>query len=197
MPSMGFIPCKRLRFYCFGATTILIAWFHRGADSDELTEQFRTAMDTNVLSNIHLINLFMPQILKGQAKKVTIISSGMADTDLVNEYEVHLAPVYTMTKAAVNMVTAKFNAIYKKDGVLFLSISPGLVDVGSYGEMAPEKVEALGSMLAKFKTYSPDFAGPSQPEDAAKSVLSVIETSSLAQGHGGAFLSHFGNKQWI
>jgi NAD(P)-dependent dehydrogenase (short-subunit alcohol dehydrogenase family) len=156
-------------------------------------------MDTNVLGNIHLINLFMPQILKGQARKVTIISSGMADTELTNNYDIDLGPLYAISKAAVNMVTAKFNALYKKDGILFLSICPGLVDVGHYKqeELSPAQLEAIGGMLAKFKNYAPGFAGPDTPEDSAKAVISVIENSNLEKGNGGAFLSHFGTKRWL
>jgi NAD(P)-dependent dehydrogenase (short-subunit alcohol dehydrogenase family) len=171
----------------------------RGAGPNELTEQFRSIMDTNVLGNIHLINLFMPQILKGQAKKVTIISSGMADTEWVNEYEIETAPLYATSKAAVNMITAKFNALYKKDGVLFLSICPGLVDVGHFPpENVPAaKAQALQGMFAKFTKYKPDFTGADTPEASVKSVLSVIENSSIEMGNGGAFLSHFGTKQWL
>ena len=89
-------------------------------------------MSTNVLANIHLYNLFMPQILKGKGKKVVVISSGMGDMDMVNNYDLYVSPLYSTSKAAVNMITAKFNAQYRKEGVLFLSICPGMVDVGHY-----------------------------------------------------------------
>lgn len=39
-----------------------------------------------------------------------------------------------MSKAAMNMAAAKFSAQYKRDDVLFLCISPGVVDVGKYGD---------------------------------------------------------------
>jgi NAD(P)-dependent dehydrogenase (short-subunit alcohol dehydrogenase family) len=89
-------------------------------------------MNTNVLANIHLYNLFMPQILKGEAKKVIVISSGAADMDMVNDYDLSGSALYAASKAAMNMVTAKFNAQYKPDGVLFLSICPGMVEVGHF-----------------------------------------------------------------
>jgi hypothetical protein len=50
---------------------------------------------------------------------------------------------------------------------------------------------------AKFVAYSPDFTGPATPEESVKAVLAVVEKASLANGDGGAFLSHFGNKQWL
>jgi NAD(P)-dependent dehydrogenase (short-subunit alcohol dehydrogenase family) len=110
----------------------LISPLVRGVNHEELSKVFRELMETNVLGNIHLYNLLMPQILKSETKKVVLISSGMGDADLVNSYELDVSPLYSASKAAANMITAKFNAQYKKDGVLFLSICPGMVDVGHF-----------------------------------------------------------------
>ena len=70
----------------------------------------------------------MPLIVKGDAKKVISISSGMADNDLVTKFGVYEAGPYTVSKSAMNMVVSKFQAEYESDGVLFLSVSPGVVD---------------------------------------------------------------------
>jgi NAD(P)-dependent dehydrogenase (short-subunit alcohol dehydrogenase family) len=88
---------------------------------------------TNVVGNIHLFNLFLPLVLKGKTKKVIAISSGAADLDVTNDAEVDFGGLYAASKAALNIIVAKFNVQYKKDGVLFLSISPGVVEVGHYG----------------------------------------------------------------
>lgn len=74
----------------------------------------------------------MPLILAGKTKKVIVISSGFADLDLTNKFDLDLSALYAISKSAMNMVTAKFSAEYKKQGVLFLSICPGMVDVGHY-----------------------------------------------------------------
>lgn len=84
-------------------------------------------MKTNVIGNIHLYNLFLPLILKGQAKKVICISSSLSELSLINSLELEVSPLYTITKAAMNVVTAKFNVEYRKDGVLFIGICPGMV----------------------------------------------------------------------
>ena len=91
-----------------------------------------TLTKTNVIGNIHLYTLFLPLILKGTVKKVICITTGMADLDLINNYDVVIGSLYASSKAAMNIVTAKFNAQYKKDGVLFMGICPGMVDVGAY-----------------------------------------------------------------
>lgn len=84
----------------------------------------------NVVGNIHLFNLFLPLVQQGRAKKVVAVSSGHAALDLINTYEIDNAALYAASKAALNIVVAKFHAQYKKEGILFLSISPGIVDVG-------------------------------------------------------------------
>jgi NAD(P)-dependent dehydrogenase (short-subunit alcohol dehydrogenase family) len=91
---------------------------------------------TNVTGNLHLFNLFVPLVKKGKAKKVIAISSGVADIDLTNQCEIDVGPLYAASKAAMNIIVAKFNAEYKKEGILFLSISPGLVEVGRYADGA-------------------------------------------------------------
>lgn len=60
------------------------------------------------------------------------ISSGHADLDLISRHEVDVSGPYSLGKAAMNVVVAKFHAEYAKDGVLFMSISPGMVDTGHF-----------------------------------------------------------------
>lgn len=185
----------------------------------ELEEQFTTLLRTNVIGNIYLFNSFMPQVLKGKVKKVVTITSGMGDMDFVKDYDIVMAPLYSASKAAMNMIAAKFSAQFKQDGVLFLSICPGMVDVGHFETckpyihgalrcsnppadlvfftVTPEHQPALESTIEKFKRYSPTFEGPDTPPESIKAVLSVVNNSSIESGAAGAYLSHFGNKRWV
>ncbi|KAK4223283.1 hypothetical protein QBC38DRAFT_487996 [Podospora fimiseda] len=152
---------------------------------------------TNVTGQLHLFNLFVPLIKKGKAKKVIAISSGMADIDFVNQCEVDVGTIYAASKAALNMIVAKFNAEYKKDGILFLSISPGLVEVGRYVNVTPEQMNGMMGFVGKLSEYAPHFKGPITPEESVKAVRSVWEKASIEDGYGGGFISHLGNKQWV
>lgn len=105
-----------------------------GRDPRRLTEELLETFTANVIGNIHLFNLLIPLVLNGNAKKVVSISSGMADIDLVVKHGVHEAAPYSISKAAMNMAVAKFQAEYQKNGILFLSISPGVVDTGNLAE---------------------------------------------------------------
>jgi NAD(P)-dependent dehydrogenase (short-subunit alcohol dehydrogenase family) len=109
-----------------------VAKHNRGNKPQELKADLKKLLDINVVANIHLYNLFMPLILKGPTKKVIVISSGFVDTELTNNYDLDGSALYSISKAATNMATAKFSAQYEKDGVLFLSICPGSVEVGHY-----------------------------------------------------------------
>ena len=105
---------------------------YRGNNPKELEEDLLKSFNVNVVANVHLFNLYMPLILAGNAKKVIALSTGMANLDSINKYELHVAPGYSISKAAMNVAVGKFHAQYKKEGVLFMSISPGVVETGHY-----------------------------------------------------------------
>ncbi|ROT38915.1 NAD(P)-binding protein [Sodiomyces alkalinus F11] len=167
-----------------------------GDRPEEVDQTLKTLYNVNVIGNVHLYHLFMPMILKGNAKKVVVISSGFADAEFTNKYDVEPGSLYASSKAAMNMITAKFSAQYKKDGVLFLSVCPGVVDVGHYKDATPAQMQNVGALMTKFLEYAPHFKGPDTPVQSAEAVKSVWENATFEK-EGGDFLSHFGNKQWL
>lgn len=175
-------------------------------------------MDTNVLAQIFLYEAFLPLIIKGNAKKVLSISSAMGDLDLNREYEFDHATLYSASKAALNMVNIKFGVQYKKDGVLFISMCPGLVDTGgfndrmflhsrlvshedfadcSYPIVSPKGNAKLQEFVAKLQVYSPTFKGAYEPIESVKHMLSSLDKLSIENGDQGKYLSHLGTKRWI
>lgn len=106
---------------------MLTCWLPRADDPKRIDQDLNKMVKTNVTGNIHLYNLFLPLILKGQTKKVICITSGLAEVGMINSMGLQVSPLYTITKAAMNVVTAKFSVEYKKDGVLFIGICPGMV----------------------------------------------------------------------
>lgn len=105
---------------------------NRGDKVEELEDVSSKLYQTNVVGNVHLFTLFTPLVLKGKVKKVIAMSSGHADLDMINSLDVEVGSLYAASKAAMNVIVAKFGAQYKKDGVLFVSMSPGVVDVGHF-----------------------------------------------------------------
>lgn len=99
----------------------------RGENPEAFEEELIYSLKSNTIGHIHLFNLCLPLILKGQTKKVIAISTGHADLDIVSRYDIDGVSSYAISKAALNMAVAKFSAQYAKDGVLFLSVAPGYI----------------------------------------------------------------------
>lgn len=96
-------------------------------DFETMERDILQSLEINLLGAIKVVHAFLPLIRNGKEKKLITISSGMADIDLINATEVAFGSPYTISKGAVNIAMAKYNALYKKDGILFLTISPGYV----------------------------------------------------------------------
>ena len=99
-------------------------------DPQSLAEDLQTSFNVNVIGVVNTINAFIPLLRKGREKKVFTLSTGAADIDLINQVDWAVGAPYAISKGAVNVVVAKYNALYKDEGILFMAISPGLVDTG-------------------------------------------------------------------
>jgi len=169
----------------------------QGDDFAILEKDLLDCFKVNALGLVHAVQAFLPLIRKGTVKKVVNISSGMADNDVTNGCDLSGSGPYSISKAAANVVIAKYNAAHKSEGILFLSLSPGFVmteyNVGAAASN-PEGVAELGKKLA---SIAPHFKGPITAEESITAMLKVIGESSVEKGQGGAFISHFGNKQWL
>lgn len=162
-----------------------------------LEEELMDSFKANVVGIAHTTNAFLPLIGKGNDKKVITISTGMADVDLVNQFSIGIAAPYSISKAATNALVAKYNAaLGKKEGILFMALSPGLVDTSEGKPMSAEDIAGGQVMGAAFANYAPHFTGPITVEESVKLQMDVIDKATV-ETMGGAFVSHFGNKQWL
>ncbi|GJC88319.1 putative oxidoreductase C663.08c [Colletotrichum liriopes] len=105
-----------------------------GDDPKQLEEDLLDSFKTNVVGNVHLFNLAMPLLGRGRVKKVVTVSSGMSDLEFISKSGIEVAAPYSISKAAMNTAVAKFGAQYAQDGLLFFSISPGVIDTGLYDD---------------------------------------------------------------
>ena len=119
---------------------------HSEDDISFLEKELLDAFTINVVGVTKTITAFLPLIKQSKIKKVISISTGMADlgkhfiafirgqrmltrlADMVNQFSVAMSAPYSVSKAALNLVVAKYNAAYAAQGILFMSISPGFVD---------------------------------------------------------------------
>lgn len=95
---------------------------------DLLRTDMEQSMLTNAIGPLYAINAFLPLIRAGEAKKIVVISTGMADTELVLRANVAGAVPYSVSKAAVNLIVSKVAVELRPEGISVLALSPGLVD---------------------------------------------------------------------
>ncbi|KAL4981035.1 hypothetical protein BDW66DRAFT_146806 [Aspergillus desertorum] len=112
------------------------------------------------LRQIHLFNLFTPLILRGTAKKVIAISSGHADFELVSKFNLATAPVYAISKVALNMA------------------------VPNSAPMTEEQRAVAAVIFTKFQEYAPTFTGARQPADSVKDMLDFIHNATVEKNAG-------------
>ncbi|KIW01143.1 uncharacterized protein PV09_07429 [Verruconis gallopava] len=168
-----------------------------GQNPKLLEQQLLRTFKVNVIGNIHLVNLFMPLILNGNRKKVIHLATGLSDDDMTRKYGFDSQAAYSISKSAANTAMAKFSTEYAQDGVLFLNLSPGMVDSGNMDLSTEEAQKAMAHMVSILKRYDPNFSGPITVEQSVKAMMAVYEKASVENGDSGAFLSHHGNKRWI
>ncbi|KAJ7492052.1 hypothetical protein FB451DRAFT_515276 [Mycena latifolia] len=154
----------------------------------DMVDKFRV----NTVGVVHSINAFLPLLRKGSVKKVVSISSGLGDIELAVWTEGE--PAYSISKAAMNMVSAKYAAQFRDEGFTFLAICPGVVDT-RVGPLSTEAVEEFKRVSKGIAKIAPDFKGPISPEESVKMQLEVINRWTVEET--GAYVSHFGNKQWV
>jgi len=164
--------------------------------ADDVAEEFAAEFNVDVIGVALATNAFLPLIRAGTTKKVIVLATGLGDIDLTNDYSVRAGGVYSIAKAASNMLIAKYNAELGKEGVLFLGISPGMVDTGNADLSSEEAQKGVQDMMVAFSKYAPHFAGPITPEASIKAMTAVIDRATV-ETFGGKAVSHYGDQNWL
>jgi NAD(P)-dependent dehydrogenase (short-subunit alcohol dehydrogenase family) len=190
---------------------------HLPLDWEALDGLFRASWGTDVYGTVWVTNAFLPLVEKGAEKKVVHISTGMADLDVIRTTGIATAVPYAVSKAGLNVLSAKYAAEFAEKGVKFLALSPGWVDTFegprkstpftsphqslsriliSGNSIAPPEMQPFFEMLlSHFRRVEPSLTGRLTMEDSVKMQLEVI--SGLDEKLSGSFVSHHGNRNWF
>lgn len=119
-----------------------------GDSFQTLIDDFNASFKVNAVGLVNTVQSFLPLIRKGSIKKVANISTAMADVDVINKVGIEGSGPYSASKAAANVIIAKYSAAHKSEGILFLSISPGYVaternNEGELGSLAAQSSEGF------------------------------------------------------
>jgi NAD(P)-dependent dehydrogenase (short-subunit alcohol dehydrogenase family) len=104
------------------------------------------AFATNVVGPINVIRAFFPLLEKSEKPRIMNLSSGLgsiAERDDFGYYP------YSISKAALNMLTRSMAYEFTSKGFVTVAISPGWVRTSMGGEEAPLSVEESASSLAE------------------------------------------------
>ncbi|KAK7046567.1 NAD(P)-binding protein [Favolaschia claudopus] len=150
----------------------------------------------NTISVAHSTNAFLPLLKNGSSKKVLTVSSGAGNVNVTLKTDVAAQVGYSVAKAAMNMVVAKFAAQYRDDGFVFLSICPGMVDTSATKTSPPtpgelEEYKMLGKSFSKIEGTPPP---PLSTEEAVKGLMKVFDSWPIERS--GMSVSRHGSEVW-
>ncbi|TFA99043.1 hypothetical protein CCMA1212_009089 [Trichoderma ghanense] len=169
--------------------------FHGKEDLFKREIDETASLSVNLFQAVNTVNTLLPLIEKGQQKKIIYISSGIGDIPTTRATEMPNLVGYAISKAAGNLVMAKYAAELKAKGILTLSLSPGWVETDAAREIS-NSPEAFQWMLSSFQKMDPRVKGMISMEESVSAQLSVID--SLGEKLSGAFVSHRGNdRDWF
>ncbi|KAK6440813.1 hypothetical protein LTR95_002968 [Oleoguttula sp. CCFEE 5521] len=140
------------------------------------------------------INAFLPLIRKGTEKKLIYITSGAADVDMTRISRLTGQIGYSASKAAGNMVMAKYAGDLATESIKTLSIAPGWVETPAT-EGLTQNPAVFDYLLNAFKRIDPNVKGMIPAGQSIKAMLDVI--ARLDAESSGAFVSHHGDKTWV
>ncbi|KAF4541558.1 uncharacterized protein LTHEOB_8553 [Lasiodiplodia theobromae] len=179
-------------------TTALKSFQDFEHDLESVIQDTQKSFEINFFGVLKTVFAFLPLVQQSTLKKIVVISSGMSDVDFVNTTKIDNAAPYAASKAATNIMFAKLAAAYEEQGILFMSLCPGLVDTteGRTVTLPSEDLERQRMIGAKMEKYAPGFTA-ADPLSAAERCLTAIERSTLDDGYSGSFQSHNGTRKWM
>lgn len=126
----------------YGFLTVLVnnAAIHYDQQQTVLNADFQIveeAWQTNVLGPWRLIQALVVPLRKSKEGRVVNVSSGAGSLQDMSPG----TPAYSITKAALNVLTVKFASRLEPDRILVNSVCPGWVRTDMGGEAAPRSVE--------------------------------------------------------
>jgi len=112
-------------------------------------EWFEEAFATNVVGVIRVTRAFLPILRKSPSARIVNISSGAGTISEKTDSDYY---PYSVSKAALNMLTRAMAAEYREEGIPVFALSPGWVRTEMGGSNAPLTVEESAGSLFRTMT---------------------------------------------
>ena len=114
-------------------------------------EWFNQAFDTNVVGVARVTKAFLPHLRKSGHARIANISSGAGSISEKEDFDYY---PYSVSKAALNMLTRALAAEFRKEEIVVTAISPGWVKTRMGG---PTLRSRHASRRSRFSKRSPDY----------------------------------------
>ena len=112
-------------------------------------EWFNQAFDTNVVGVARVTKAFLPHLRRSAHARIANISSGAGSISEKEDFNYY---PYSVSKAALNMLTRALAAEFRKEEMIVTAISPGWVKTRMGGSDAP--LSPRQSAQSLFKTIT-------------------------------------------
>jgi NAD(P)-dependent dehydrogenase (short-subunit alcohol dehydrogenase family) len=112
-------------------------------------EWFNQAFDTNVVGVARVTKAFLPHLRGSAHARIANISSGAGSISEKEDFDYY---PYSVSKAALNMLTRALAAEFRKEEIIVTAISPGWVKTRMGGPNAP--LSPRQSAQSLFKTIT-------------------------------------------
>jgi NAD(P)-dependent dehydrogenase (short-subunit alcohol dehydrogenase family) len=90
-------------------------------------DDLEVVLNSNVIGVRNVTRALLPLLRNSQEKKVINISSALGSLSLTQAFSFSPScAAYKVSKAALNMLTTQWAVSFKGDGIIVLSISPGV-----------------------------------------------------------------------
>jgi NAD(P)-dependent dehydrogenase (short-subunit alcohol dehydrogenase family) len=117
----------------------------------------RLAYETNVLGAARVIRAFYPMLARSERPRILNVSSGLSSISTKDDYAYY---AYSISKAALNMLTRAVAHEFAPHGITTVAISPGWVRTdmgGEEAELSPE--ESAESLAQAMDRIGPELNG--------------------------------------
>jgi len=155
-------------------------------DEETLEEDF--TLYTNTLGPIHTINGFIPLLRKGPMKKCIVISTTAGSPKVALQSGITQFVEYGISMAGLNLAVAKFVGRFKEEGLIFVSVTPGMVKTMPGPDEEVDKL--LEPFTKKIREGYPDFEGPITVERSVGDMIALIDRITIADS--GTFIHRDG-----
>ncbi len=109
-------------------------------------ELLRQAFNANALGSARVVRAFFPMLVQSERPRILNVSSGLGSISTRDDHSYY---AYSISKAALNMLTRMMAFEFAARGVTTVAVSPGWVRTDMGGQEAPLSPEESAKSLAE------------------------------------------------